>query len=336
MSNWYLQSGKESDVVISTRIRFARNFSDYKFEINKEEANKIENMIEEKTNQIGYGLRFLRLKNMDEITKLSLVEKNIISPEFAIKDETGALLINEEENISIMVNEEEHLRIQVFNSGLELENTLNLAREIDDKIQELFDIAKSKEYGYLTVCPTNVGTGMRASVMVHLPGLSRTGNIKKILNIISSFGMQIRGIHGENTKSEGDMYQISNKQTLGITEEEIIRKLKVIIEKIIEQERIARKYLAEDEIELEDKVYRSFGILKNCRKISQSEANRLLTDVKLGTDMGIIKEISDIQITKLYLYIKPANLQKYYGIEMNVEQRDIERAKLIKQIIEQK
>lgn len=333
MSNWYMQSGKDSDVVISTRIRFARNLADYRFNPNKEESCEIEKMIEEKTHEIGYNLKFLKLKNMDEITKLSLVEKNIISPELAVKEDRGAILINEEENISIMINEEEHFRIQVFNSGLELENTLNLAIEIDEKIQELFNIAKSKEYGYLTSCPTNVGTGMRVSVMVHLPGLTRTGNIKKILNTITSFGMEIRGIHGENTKSEGDMYQISNKQTLGVTEENIIKKIKIITEKIIEQERIARKYLAEDEIELEDKVYRSYGILKNCRKISQSEAIKLLTEVKLGTDMGIITEMTDKKVLELYLYIKPANLQKYFGAEMNVKERDIKRAEMIKNII---
>ncbi|MCI8654846.1 MAG: protein arginine kinase [Clostridia bacterium] len=333
MSNWYIQSGKDSDVVISTRIRLARNLADFKFNINKEEASMIEKIIEEKSNEIGYNLKFLKLKNMDEITKLSLVEKNIISPELAAKEDRGAILVNEEENISIMVNEEEHLRIQVFNSGLELENTLNLAIEVDEKIQELFNIAKSKEYGYLTTCPTNVGTGIRVSVMVHLPGLARTGNIRKILNTITSFGMEIRGTHGENTKSEGDMYQISNKQTLGVTEEDIIKKLRVITEKIIEQERRARKYLSEDEIEIEDKVYRSYGILKNCRRISQSEAIQLLTDVKLGTDMGIITEMTDKKVLELYMYIKPANLQKYFGTKMDVKERDIKRAEMIKKVI---
>ncbi len=334
MSNWYIQSGKDSDVVISTRIRFARNIAGYRFNPNKEEAYEIEKNIEEKANEIGYNLKFLKLKNMDEITKLSLVEKNIISPELAVKEDKGAILINEEENICVMINEEEHFRIQVFNSGLELENTLNLAIEVDEKIQELFNIAKSKEYGYLTSCPTNLGTGMRVSIMVHLPGLTRTGNIRKILNTITNFGMEIRGIHGENTKSEGDMYQISNKQTIGVSEEEIIRKLKIITEKIIEQERIARKYLAEDEIELEDKVYRSYGILKNCRKISQSEAVKLLTEVKLGTDMGIITEMTDKKVLELYLYIKPANLQKYFGTEMNVKERDKKRAEMIKKIMQ--
>lgn len=333
MSSWYNEVGKDSDVVISTRIRFARNLSEHRFNPKGEEAQLIEQQIEEKANEIGYNLKYLKLKNMDEITKLSLVEKNIISPELAVEEDRGAILINEEENISIMINEEEHIRIQVFNSGLELENTLNLAIEVDERIQKLFNIAKSKEYGYLTTCPTNAGTGMRVSVMVHLPGLTKTGNIRKILNTITNFGMEIRGVHGENTKSEGDMYQISNKQTLGITEEEIIKKLKIIIEKIIEQERIARKYLAKDENELEDKVYRSYGILKHCKKISQNEAIKLLTDIKLGTDMGIITEMTDKKVLELYLYIKPANLQKYLGIQMDTRERDIKRAEVIQSIM---
>lgn len=335
MANWYLQSGKDSDVVISTRIRLARNIADFRFNPDKDEIEKIQNLLESKTSQIGYGLKFIKLDNMDEITKLSLVERNIISPEFVTKDLGTAILINEEENICIMINEEEHLRMQIFNSGFDLENTLSYAIEIDEKIQELLNIAKSKEYGYLTSCPTNTGTGMRASVMVHLPGLTKTGNIRKILNSIANFGMEIRGTHGENTKSEGDMYQISNKQTLGITESDIIKNLKIITEKIIEQERIARKYLAKDEIELEDKIYRSYGLLMNCKKISQVEALNLLSDVKLGTDLGIIKEMTDMQILKIYLYIKPANLQKYFGIQMSARERDIKRAEIIKEIMMQ-
>ncbi|MBQ9659016.1 MAG: protein arginine kinase [Clostridia bacterium] len=334
MSNWYLQSGKDSDVVMSTRIRFARNIANYKFNIkNKEYADKLENEVEEKTNEIGYGLKFIKLSNMDEITKKMLAERNIISPEFAERKDFGALLINEEENISIMVNEEDHLRIQVFSSGLELEACLNLAIELDERIDSCFNIAKSKKYGYLTACPTNVGTGMRASVMLHLPGLSKTGNIQKILYSVSKFGVEIRGIHGENTKAFGDMYQISNKQTLGITEKEIIKNLKIITEKIIEQERIARKYLAQEPLELEDKIYRNFGIIQNCKKISFKEAMDLLSFIKLGTDLGILKEITDSKVLKLYLYIKPANLQKHEQKEMDAYERDVKRAEIIKQII---
>ena len=333
--NWYLESGKEQDVVVSTRIRYARNLQEYKFNVrNKVEAEKIEEKIKEETPVIGYGLKFLKLEDMDEITKISLVEKNLISPEFANnKLKIGAVLINEEENICIMVNEEDHIRLQVFDSGLDLEGTYNLAKELDQKIEKTFNIAKSQKYGYLTSCPTNVGTGIRASVMVHLPGLTKTGNIRKILESINSFGMNIRGVYGENSETSGDMYQISNKKTLGLKEEEIVKNLKAITEKIIEQERLARKYLANNRIEFEDKLYRSYGILSNCRKIDSEETRKLLSYVKLGTDLGIIKELTDTKISKLYLYTKPASLQKYVGETLDAYERDIRRANIIKEII---
>ena len=335
--NWYLNCGKDSDVVVSTRIRYARNFRNYKFNIKtKEEADKINEEIKSKIASIGYSLKLFKMQDIDDLTKLSLLEKNIISPECAMdKNKVGSILINDEENICIMVNEEDHLREQFFGSGLNLDATFNFAKEIDLQIEKVFDIAKNKKYGYLTSCPTNVGTGMRASVMVHLPGLTKTGNIKKVLEAISNFGLNIRGIYGENSNSSGDMYQISNKQTIGIKEEDIIKNLKIITEKIVQQEREARKLLASNKIELEDMCYRSYGIISNCRKISSEEIRKLLSDVKLGTDLGIIKEINDSKVLKMYLYSKPANLQKFVGKELSAIERDISRAEVIKQIIKE-
>ena len=202
--NWYLQSSENSDVAISTRIRLARNLNDFKFNLkNKEEVENLQNKIKEVLYQIGYGLKFLKLKDMDEITKMSLVERNLISPDFVLnKNETGAILINDEENICIMVGNQDHLELQVFNCGLDLENTLNLAIEVDEKIGEILGYAINKKYGYLTACPNNVGTGLKASVMVHLPALSRTKNTRKVLEAISSFGMNIRGAYGENIENQ--------------------------------------------------------------------------------------------------------------------------------------
>ena len=274
---------------------------------------------------------------MDDITKMSLVEKNIISPEFVLnKNDMGAILINDEENICIMINEEDHLRIQVFNSGLDLENALNLAIELDEKLGDALGYAVSPKYGYLTSCPSNCGTGLRASVMLHIPALNKTGSIGKVLNAINNFGIDIRGIYGENSKSASDMFQISNKKTIGITEKEIVNNLRIIVERIVKQEREARKFLAKDTIELEDKIYRSFGILTNCKKISSEEAMQLLSYVKLGTDLGILKEITDLKVLKMYIYTKPANLQKYLGNQYEAIERDIKRAEIIKQIINEK
>lgn len=339
MLNWYLQSGKESDVVVSSRIRLARNLSNFPFmkKLDKTTKQKIQEEIKEITPELGYGLKFVKLNNMDDITKMTLIEKHLVSPNFVLnKEDIGAMLINDDENISIMINEEDHLRIQVMSSGLDIENSMNLAIEVDKKIGNVVSYAYNETYGFLTACPTNVGTGLRASVMVHLPGLARTGNIRKILEVINNFGMNIRGIYGEGSKVGGDMYQVSNKQTLGISETEIIKNLKLITEKIIEQERLARKILARDNIELEDRVYRAYGILTNAKKITSIEARDLLSEVKLGTDLGIIKELTDLKVKKLELYTKPANLQKYLGKQIESYERDIRRAEVIKQIIEEK
>ena len=333
--NWYTQSGNESDVAISTRIRFARNLNGFKFNLNeKQDIEKLENKIKDNLYGIGYGLKFFKLKDMDNITKMSLVEKNILSPEFVLKkNDIGSILINDEENICIMINEEDHLRIQVFSAGFDLENTLNLAIELDEKLGKTLGYAVSKQYGYLTQSPSDCGTGLRASVMVHLPGLKLTENIEKVFHAIGNFGINIRGIYGENSKSIGDIFQISSEQSLGISEKEIVKNLKVIVEKIINQERSARKLLGKNTIDLEDKVYRSYGLLSNCRKISLNETLELLSDVKLGVDLGILKEISDSKVQKLYILTKPANLQKYFGNTFETIERDYKRADLIKTIL---
>ena len=333
--NWYLETGKDSDVAKSTRIRFARNLSEFKFNLSKkEEIEKLENKIKENLYGIGYGLKFLRLQDMDEITKQSLVEKNLISPEFVKKrGKTGSILINDEENIVIMIGGENHLSIQVFSNGFDLENTLNLAIEIDERIGDLLGYAINKKYGYLTSSPADLGTGLKASVMLQLPGLSKTKNTRNILETITDFGMNVKGEYGGNIQGNEEIYQISNKQTLGITEKEIIGNLKVIVQKVIEQERQARKLLTKNELELEDMIYRSYGILTNCKKLSYGEAKELLSNIKLGTDLGLLRELTDSKVQKLYLYIKPANLQKYFGEQYDTLEQDIKRVEAIKNII---
>ena len=334
--NWYLENGKDSDVIISSRIRLARNISEFPFKIKtkKEDKQKLLEKVKFITPSIGYGLKFLYLKDMDDLTKMSLIEKHIISPDMVLdKDDEKAILINEEENICIMINEEDHIRLQVFTSGLDLQNTLNLAVEIDEKLNSILGFSYSKKYGFLTACPTNVGTGLRASVMVHLPALKITGNISKILHIVNNFGMTIRGLYGEDSQSKGDLYQISNIQTLGMDEKEIVANLENITKKVMEQERLARKYLAKNNIELEDKVYRSYGILTNARKMTSEECDSILSSVKLGTDLGIIKEINDKKVKELMLYTKPANIQKRLGKVLTGVERDKERVEVIKQII---
>lgn len=335
--NWYLQSGKESDVAISTRIRFSRNINGYSFNLSSEELENLENKIKESIYEIGYGLKYLKIKDMDEITKISLLEKNLVTEEFLNKNQDKkSILINDEENICIMIGEEDHLKIQVYSAGLELENTLNLAIELDKKIEEVLGYCVSKKYGYLTAYPSNLGTGLKASVMLHLPALQKTNNIKKVLQVISNFGVEVKGISSKEGNLIGDIYQISNKQTLGLTEEEIVKNIKVIAEKIIKNERQARKYLANEGIDLEDEIYRSFGILTNCKKITGEETLELLSNIKLGVDLGILKEVTDLQVQSLYLYAKPANMQKRLGETLGKIEQEVKRAEIIKQIFKEK
>lgn len=338
MSNWYLQNGKDSDVVVSSRVRLVRDLNGFKFlsKCSKEEQEKILEKIKEIVPSLGYGLKYIALEDLDDVTKLSLVEKHLLSPEFVMDNKTKkGMIVNNEENICIMLNEDDHIKLQVFSSGQELENLLNLIVEIDEKLGEILEYSYSEKFGYLATSPINIGTGMKASVIVHLPALSITGNLSKVLRIVNNFGMSVKGVYGEVTQNQGDLYQITNNQTLGVTEKEIIANVKNITEKIIEQERTARKFLGKNQVELEDKVYRAYGILTYASKLSSDECKKLLSDVKLGTDLGIIKELDDSKIKKLELYTKSGNLQKYLGKTMDGYEREIKRSEVIKQIVKE-
>ena len=333
--NWYLQNGKESDVVISTRVRLSRNIKGIPFitRASKEDLKEVYDKMKEIAPLLGYNFKFLSLDDMDSITKQSLVEKHLISPDFAkTKMPYTAIIINDEENICIMVNEEDHIKLQVFTSGLDIDNLLNLAIEIDEKIESLVQYSYHEKYGFLTACPTNVGTGLKISTLVHIPALQMTGNLNKMLNIINNLGMNVRGLYGEGSKAEGDVYQVSNNQTLGITEKEIAKNLNLLAQKIIDQERLARKYLSKNSLKLEDEVYRSYGILVNARRLSEEESIDLLSKVKLGTDLGIIKELNDKKIKELMLFTKPANMQKRLSTKLSVIDQEASRCEVIKQI----
>lgn len=336
--NWYLQNGKESDVVISTRVRLSRNIKGIPFinRASKEELKEVYDKVKEIIPSLGYNLKFLSLSDMDSITKQSLVEKHLISPDFAkTKMPYTAVAINDDENICIMVNEEDHIKLQVFTSGLDIDNLLNLAIEIDEKMESLIPYSYHEKYGFLTACPTNVGTGLKISTLVHIPALQMTGNLNKMLNIINNLGMNVRGLYGEGTKAEGDVYQVSNNQTLGITEKEIAKNLNLLAQKIIDQERLARKYLSKNSLKLEDEVYRNYGIFANARRLGEDETLELLSKVKLGTDLGIIKELNDKKVRELMLFTKPANMQKRLGTKLSVIDQEASRCEVIKQILQE-
>lgn len=336
MSNWYLQNGKDSDVVISSRVRLVRNIEGIKFTKKslENEQREILNKVKKIIPSLGFDLKYIDYNDLDPITKLSLLEKHLLSPKFVMGDKTKkAIIINQDENICIMLNEDDHIKLQVFSSGQEIDTLTSLAVEIDEKIGNMIDYSFNEKFGYLATSPINIGTGMKASVLVHLPALTITGNLPKVLRIVNNFGMNVRGVYGEGTQNQGDMYLISNNQTIGLTEKEIATNVKNITEKIIEQERTARKFLGKSQLELEDKVYRSYGILTNAKKLSSDECKRLLSDVKLGVDLGIIKEIDDSKVRKLELYTKVGNLQKYLGKQLDGYEREARRTEVVKQIV---
>lgn len=338
--NWYLQNGKESDVIINSQVKLLRNIEGIPFttKASKDNLKNVYEQMQEITPTLGYGLQFKNLKDMKLQEKIILQEKNIIDSEFAKSNNPyNAIIINEDENICILINEEDHIKLELFSSGLELENLLNLAIEIDQKLETKVKYSYHEKYGYLTTCPTNVGTGLKATATVYLPALSITGNLRKVINIVNNLGMNIRGMYGEGNKIEGDIYQISNNQTLGVTEKEIIKNLNLICQKLIEQERVARQYLTKNPTDLEDKIYRAYGILTNARKIDEEETIELLSNVKLGVDLGIIKEINDQKVLELYLYTKPANMKKRIGISEDISEleQETQRANIVKEIIKQ-
>lgn len=335
------KEGPESDIVISSRIRLARNLQDISFPyfMNAENGNKsmqeISGAWRQSENQLLNSLNLLSFNNISAWDRQILVEKHLVSPEHGGAEEAyRGLLASEDGSVAIMINEEDHLRIQVMLPGLQLEKCYDLAQIIDDELEKRLDFAFDEQRGYLTSCPTNVGTGMRASVMLHLPGISISGQRNRIFQNIHQLGMAVRGLYGEGTEIVGNYVQLSNQITLGQSENEIITNLGIITRQMIEQERILRKSLQQEmRYQLEDRVGRAYGILTNARVINSNEALTLLSDVRLGMDLGIIKGISPYLLNQLVVAIKPGHLQKRSGGEMEAFMRDVKRAEVIKEIL---
>ena len=333
--SWYLEDGKDSDVVVSSRVRIARNIAGKKFVSTASDEELKDILMTIKNSNIDSDLHFINLSDLDELMKNSLVEKRVISRDLLEMKETG-ILLNDTEDISIMINEEDHLRIQVMKPGFNLDEALSDAIKVDEKISSKINYAYNDKYGFLTACPTNLGTGLRASVMLHLPALRLTGKIEKVLEVVNKVNLNVRGVYGEGTEAIGDLYQVSNKISLGVTEEEIVENVKLIVQKLIEQERKAREYLKNQGETFEDKISRTYGNLVYARKMTYSECAKIISIVRLGISMGIITEIDNKKLNKISILTKPATFQKYLKKELSAEERDIERAKVIKQIIESK
>ena len=311
------------EVVVTSRIRLARNLSDVPFTIKMNDYDAglvIDRVRDVISKNKQYKFDFYEIRKLPLLKRQVLIEKHLISPALVSSKIKSAVAIDQNENISIMINEEDHLRIQVLYRGQNIQMAWEDANRIDDFLEEHLPYAYDETWGYLTSCPTNVGTGLRASFMLHLPALTLLGYMKEIIETITKLGIAVRGFYGEGSEVVGNLYQISNQITLGQPEEDIIANVISITNQIIEQERQARlKLLNENRAFIEDKVYRSFGILKYARNISSNEALRLISDVRMGISMGIIKEVTIDKIDVLLNLIQPAMIQDYFGREMTPE-----------------
>lgn len=324
-----------NDVVISTRIRLARNLKDFPFPCRlnsqgrEKVIEKVKDAIKNSNSPIASDFSFIKMSELTSSQSVSLVEKRLVSPEFISDTDGRALLISKDESLSIMINEEDHIRLQVITKGLSLEQAYDTADKLDTLLDENLDFAFDEKLGYLTQCPTNLGTGMRASVMLHLPALEKSRAISRIAGNLSKLGLTIRGAHGEGTEPKGALYQLSNQVTLGISEKAAVENLKNITEQLITQENQARERLCSS-IDIQDAISRSLGILRSALVISHDEALKLLSNVRLGIVSNQITDVKTETIDRLMVAVEPATLTVSINKNLSAHDRDIERANLIR------
>lgn len=325
---WYTKSGRDGDVVLSSRVRLARNIKGIPFGARMTPEQQEE--VIEKCSKALPSLKLIELDKMSEVEKRALLEQHLVSADMIEGDRKKAILLNEDSTLSVMLGEEDHIRIQSMASGFDLDLCYEKANEIDDELEKSVEYGYSERFGYLTACPTNVGTGMRASVMMQLPALVMSGRMEGIVSALSKLGVTVRGIYGEGSKALGNIFQISNQVTLGVSEEEILQKMKQVVAEVAEKEREASKLLYEkNKFKLEDRVMRSLGILKNAVILSSGEAMSLLSDIRLGINIGIIKDISLDNLLEIMYAVFPATIAKNYNIQA-VDERDLKRAEIVK------
>lgn len=338
-SEWLKGTGPNSNIVISSRIRLARNLDKIPFpnQADRRQAEEVLQKVKATVSEINLlkNAMFLELNSLDSVDKQFLIERHLMSHEHALKPNSKGLVVSSEEIISIMVNEEDHLRIQVMRSGLDLNDTWDLTDQLDNLLAEKLNLAFLPEWGYLTACPTNTGTGLRGSVMLHLPALVMTKQINKVMAAIAKLSFTTRGLYGEGTQAMGNFFQISNQVALGHSEVDILENLKGLIRQVVEQEEQAREVLLMQNREaLEDRVWRAFGTLKSAHIISSQETIELLSMVRLGIDLNIVKDINRSLVNELFIIIQPAHLQKIEGRKLTTPERDSQRARLIRQKLE--
>ena len=335
-SEWLRGVGPVSQIVMSSRIRLARNLVKLPFATRATKGSRAEvlQLVKEALGRLSTLKRPLMfsLDALDELDRQFLVERQLVSREHIVQPKHRAVIIGQGEVFSIMINEEDHLRIQVMQSGLNLREGWKLIDALDNELGAALPYAFSPTWGYLTCCPTNVGTGMRASIMAHLPSLVMTKQVNKVLHAITKLGLTARGLYGEGTEASGNFYQISNQVSLGRMEAELVENLERILKQVIENEQAARDSLmANNRTQLEDRIWRAFGILKHARTISSVETLDLLSAVRLGVDLGLMDGWNRAAVNQLFQVTQPAHLQKLEGKSLTVRERDAKRAELIRQ-----
>ncbi len=335
-SEWLRGAGPVSDIVISSRTRLARNLEKYPFatRATKESQGEVLQVVKEGLAHCGTLIHplLVDIGELDEVDRLFLVERHLVSREHIVHADHKAVAIGRGEITSIMINEEDHLRVQVMQSGMNLADAWSLIDKLDDELSEALPYAYSSDWGYLTCCPTNTGTGMRASVMLHLPSLVITKQINKVLHTITKLGLTARGLFGEGTEASGNFFQISNQVSLGRPEEDIIENLSRILKEVIHQEQAARESLiSHNRVQLEDRIWRAFGILRHAKTISSTEALDLLSAVRLGVDLNLMNgSINRTTVNELFIFSQPAHLQKLEGKALSAKERDAKRAELVR------
>lgn len=338
-SRWMDASGPESDIVVSSRARVARNMAGLPFPhlLSEPDARQVIHSVRlaVENGDLKRSFGKLEITEMSELTPVErqiLVEKHLISPDLLESYQKKAVVLSGDEVISIMVNEEDHLRLQCLLPGLQLREAWGKINDLDDGLEKTLEYAYDENLGYLTACPTNVGTGLRASVMLHLPGLVLVNRIRDVLGSVSKLGLTVRGLYGEGTDASGNLFQLSNQVTLGQMEEDIISGIISVTGQLISSERAAREALMRERREqIEDRVERAYGLLGHARIMSSEEAVRLLSDLRLGVSLNIIEGIPASLVTELIVAIRPAFLVKWAGRELTPFARDTIRASLIRE-----
>ena len=335
MSKWYELPAPHEDIVLSSRIRLARNLSDFPFEsrMSDDQRRQLADKVKAALQDIPVGgtpLSFVEMESLDEIKRYAMVERHEVSREFVKNPKNRMLGLSADESVSIMVNEEDHLRIQVMANGLNLSSAFQLCNEIDDALDAKVDYAFDEKLGYLTTCPTNLGTGLRASVMVHLPALEKSGLMNQLTATINKLGLTIRGTYGEGSKVLGSIYQISNQITLGITEQDAIQNLESIVLQVIENEKHAREGLLNDKHRLEDVVCRSLGALRYARLLSSKEFFEEVSNVRLGISLGVIHDVEIPRLNRLMTLTGSASVCEREGKNLSPQDRDFVRAGIVR------